>query len=1158
MLLRLSIINAVGGEGSNDTGKATLSNIAITKLGSTNSDGTSLTVTYSDGSTMSANKANNEILNNDEVVYEASYNITTPGTITLSFTMPANNVINEASVSEAAGCGPGSKLEQVTVDGKQSYTNNKAICVINPDSNSASTTVWTIRTNPWGGNNEQIQPTLAISGQTQSQQPTPIKTAVKGDYGMEVLSNSVEASNGNNGVIPINLSVSLYGRNSNNGSLGIIPVKDGEWSVDINLSELPGRITVSRLGGNVMAGGGMYLGSSGSYASSVVYSGSATASIDNELDKLIFSMENSVTATKHCPTQITSGTGIKWQNRCYYSGAVVYLNVPAADVPSTITQYSMYIDPISLDIAGGGSSNVNLSSGVVNWNLTSRGYGHAFIYMSDDVPGVAAWWNNNNPVYVGENINMMNRFSSSTSLASYITNFYVCNTWNPDAILLSSGFSGNGSLFSDYSVQYGIIGTDMSILPNSSQQYCGKYGDPNIENQQMFFNTLDEANQYAREHNLKVNAMRLLAPKAATGVYQVTFGSFQATFMDSNNELSDVLPEVSLNTSSISDQWNVSNAQGTTSSDTPSQWYARLVPGLLSHTLTTKPTSTSPNTTDHITITTKTYNKDTNSKITTTLPTNTYPTNNSFTITDPNGTKHTLVEGDGQDYTMAGTCSPTTSATQPSSTTPCTITFNLDHIATTYHTPITGYDPILPGQSGTTDGSNTTINPTIEQGGDGLPIAADNNGNGITHSTTPIEFDILVDSNVPTPSTLSITSQVSGTGTNYASSTFRSATASLAVATRKEFSYSLSSNASSIYASDPLSYTLSNTNTLDSTVNNLTTINVLPYDGDSNGTTGLTSYTVTNLSLDPSTATNAQLLYTTSPIARQLERTDPAALAGQSTNSANNTLASSIEWTKCNLDSNGSCTNLPTTNPDTTTTTTTSNITAIKYLASTLPSGSHPTARYTLSNLVFNNGEEGNIDSNSNNTQLVNAITYTMADILPGPVTQVSPVTTTYLGSLLSMSLDKATLSTNLASNSVAIGNGDLANPDSLTNVLNLTAKTNHGYTITLAVPDTNSNLTNTVNNQTYTIPTINTKPTKGTPGWAVAIPPTTTTTTPTNLTWHSLPNTTSPTPLAIYQTSTGGTTNLKLPITYGIATAQNTIAGPYTARVVYTVAAGL
>ena len=153
------------------------------------------------------------------------------------------------------------------------------------------------------------------------------------------------------------------------------------------------------------------------------------------------------------------------------------------------------------------------------------------------------------------------------------------------------------------------------------------------------------------------------------------------------------------------------------------------------------------------------------------------------------------------------------------------------------------------------------------------------------------------------------------------------------------------------------------------------------------------------------------------------------------------------------------------------------------------------------------------------------------------------------------MSLDKATLSTNLASNSVAIGNGDLANPDSLTNVLNLTAKTNHGYTITLAVPDTNSNLTNTVNNQTYTIPTINTKPTKGTPGWAVAIPPTTqTTTNPTNLTWHSLPNTTSPTPLAIYQTSTGGTTNLKLPITYGIATAQNTIAGPYTARVVYTV----
>ena len=1136
MLLRLSIINAVGGEGSNDTGKATLSNVAITKLGSTNSDGTSLTVTYSDGSTMSANKANNEILNNDEVVYEASYNITTPGTITLSFTMPANNVIDEASVSEAAGCGAGSKLEQVTVDGKQSYTNNKAICVINPDSSSTSTTVWTIRTNPWGGNNEQIQPTLAISGQTQSQQPTPIKTVGKGDYGMEVV-YSDSGGGAIDGGAEMQLRIRLFAFNTIDGMpIGISPIDGNSFTLGADTVGLPRGWYTYDSWVNLDNG----VGTSGGNDDSVVWAGAVAISNEDNGARLSISFDGAAVGVLHCPVQTSAGTPLA-SNKCYYTGATIQLVAPATSLTDTTKRYSMQFDDY-MAMGNGTMQRLNVSPISGGWNLSNRGSAQPTIRLGYNIVGWENYWGGNQPVYPGERINdstpvlVTNVVIGSTEA----TNLNYCLTWNPSAYKLVHEMqkSGGGIILGDYGVEYGVIGADPSTTPSSAQVACGRYGDGSSA----FFKSLAEAEQYARNNNMQVNAMRLWSARTRAGLRDGRLGRLIFAVVAPSRPTSST---ATFGSSATSDQWN---------SDWNRGFMTTLVPGLLSHALTVEPSSINPGKEDHITITTKTYNKDTNSKITTTLPTNTYPTNNSFTITDPNGTKHTLVEGDGQDYTMAGTCSPTTSATQPASTTPCTITFNLDHIATTYHTPITGYDPILPGQSGTTDGSNTTINPTIEQGGDGLPIAADNNGNGITHSTTPIEFDILVDSNVPTPSTLSITSQASGTGTNYASSTFRSATASLAVATRKEFSYSLSSNASSIYASDPLSYTLSNTNTLDSTVNNLTTINVLPYDGDSNGTTGLTSYTVTNLSLDPSTATNAQLLYTTSPIARQLEQTDPAALAGQSTNSANNTLASSIEWTKCNLDSNGSCTNLPTTNPDTTTTTTTSNITAIKYLASTLPSGSHPTVRYTLSNLVFNNGEEGNIDSNSNNTQLVNAITYTMADILPSPVTQVSPVTTTYLGSLLSMSLDKATLSTNLASNSVAIGNGDLANPDSLTNVLNLTAKTNHGYTITLAVPDTNSNLTNTVNNQAYTIPTINTKPTKGTPGWAVAIPPTTTTTTPTNLTWHSLPNTTSPAPLAIYQTSTGGTTNLKLPITYGIATAQNTIAGPYTARVVYTV----
>lgn len=106
-----------------------------------------------DGSTPNGNttKGYNRILNNNTVLYNISYTITTPGTITLVFTLPSNNYIDSSSISTAAGCITGSKLQKAdTVDSNnkttKSYINNQAICIINPTTTGQKT--WTIKANP--------------------------------------------------------------------------------------------------------------------------------------------------------------------------------------------------------------------------------------------------------------------------------------------------------------------------------------------------------------------------------------------------------------------------------------------------------------------------------------------------------------------------------------------------------------------------------------------------------------------------------------------------------------------------------------------------------------------------------------------------------------------------------------------------------------------------------------------------------------------------------------------------------------------------------------------------------------------------------------------------------------------------------------------------
>ena len=107
--IRFVLTGAVGNEGN-----ATLTNVSIKQAGT----GQSVTIK---GETLDEITLNQEaghgiddasrriILNNNVVRYEATYNVTSPGIIELSITLPANNTIDEATIGSAQQCMNGSK-----------------------------------------------------------------------------------------------------------------------------------------------------------------------------------------------------------------------------------------------------------------------------------------------------------------------------------------------------------------------------------------------------------------------------------------------------------------------------------------------------------------------------------------------------------------------------------------------------------------------------------------------------------------------------------------------------------------------------------------------------------------------------------------------------------------------------------------------------------------------------------------------------------------------------------------------------------------------------------------------------------------------------------------------------------------------------------------
>ncbi len=1078
--IKLSFSNATGEAEGEDTGTATLNSVSILQAGT----GQSVTIkgeTLNENDYDTDNTTRRTILNNNVVRYSANYNVTTTGQITFSITLPANNTIDEATIAESQYCLPNlSKLEPADItndDGTitKSYTNNKATCVRNIT--TIGSTSWQITAYLWGANNTKIQPTLAVSGQTSTVRPEEISVVGKPNY--EIIVNN----NGYSGVsvAGYNLAAApdfaLFTPLSDTKVLGISPIEGFTFTIDT--SQLPSGWYTYRCrdGAN----------SASFEIGQTINTGRATilCQVNDEATAMTVSVTNLVTAVRDYEEN-------KYGYN-YFDGGIVFA-VPATSLvpPLTVT----FVLQAGIGMEDGATCDIMQHNNSVKYVLSGVDSGSVVGYVLALVP--PGWRNDHltisGPLYAGESMPFSPYVTSTTYSSQYASNLSYCITWNPlDYDIVEYNPT---AWLTKQTAEYGVIGDDMSVRPSSFECGAGRGG--------VFFDELNTAKDYAQANSLKVNALRINVSEL-TNIVNGVPGNVQFVVANNDGQQRHAALELFART----DQWQ---------SNVYTSFSPILTPGLLSHTLTAIPSSTNPGKEDHITITTKTYNKDTNSKITINLPNGLTPKEGSFTITtgythnDATNTnepiKAVLIEGENQDYTI------TANGSSSAGNVGYTITLDLDHIASTHHVPITGYDPIYPGESGVTNitlNSNTGLyeevittnnnNEDSDINNDDLPIAADNNGNGISHIGTPIEFDVTVNEDTPSPSTLTINSTTSGTGTDYASTTFKTASDTITVANPPAmFGYDLVASSNNIYAGDNLTYDYSISNTTSSNTNDITMITVLPFNGDSRGTTGLKNleeetnpYTISHLSLSlPSDGASGldtsatKLCYTLDPKVHELEP-NPEALA----------LDSSITWQELELASDGNI-------PDSIMTNLQDqgildSITALKLTTTTLPSSSSLKLNVTLDNILATTpGSEATLanditylsyasetnqaveqvaeqtvegTTNTNTDTATNTTTKTIlrregntTTYSNGQIASVhqNPVKVAYLGELLALNIPEheQAIQVTLGLNDAVIGNPSISDDNTNpVNHLNLVTATLRGYNLTIQTDTENGAL---------------------------------------------------------------------------------------------------
>ena len=401
--------------------------------------------------------SNNTVLINNSAKWHMVLNLSA-GTTTVTVEFPKGNVIENASVSSAAGCTDGSKLEKTN----GSYTNNKATCVIKTDSPKSQS--WDIVDYVFGGNGQKLAPTkVTINGN---------------DYTGTIPAVTLKGK--------ANYSLQLYQKSNNDGNYSL-PTSNAQWnnSFVLDLNIIPNGDAIGR------------------------ESLSDTAAVRLETSSL-------PTGWKISRIYNYSGCGSSISYKRASDGS--YLDITYSDMPlaSRCEMYSRIQFSVPMSAISDNGTKVTVSTTdsevatISGTKYTLKGGSSASDTLQNhDVfsYGLWKWGTTGAATIMGVSYDINERTSTDLVSSDYNTNLYACTTVAANKQSITGFTAGWGA-----KAEYGVIGTDVTAAP-SPKDTCGKYGDKSAN----FFGNLSDAQAYAKQHGGAVNAVRSYIAKMSTG-----------------------------------------------------------------------------------------------------------------------------------------------------------------------------------------------------------------------------------------------------------------------------------------------------------------------------------------------------------------------------------------------------------------------------------------------------------------------------------------------------------------------------------------------------------------------------------------------------------------------------------------------------------------
>ena len=945
--------------------------------------------------------SDNTVLINNSAKWRVALNLST-GTTTVTMEFPNGNVIDSASVSSAAGCVDGSKVEKIN----GSYTNNKATCVIKADSPKSQN--WDITDYVFGGNGQKLAPTkVTVNGQDYTGTISSVTLKGKANYSLQMY----QKFNGNDYTSPTSnaqwnnsfvLDLNII---TNGDAVGKEPLSDAAV-VYLDTSSLPAGWKISSIYNNGGCGSNIaYKIALGGSRLDITYSNMSLASWCTTHSRILFSI----------PMSAISDSGTK---------------VAVTTMDSEVTT----ISGARYTLKGGSSVSYTLQNhDVFNYNLWSWGW-----YGAHTI--------------AGKDYELHERTNTELISSDKNTNLYACTTVaaNKQSI---TGFT----VQSGAKAEYGVIGTDITTAP-SPKDTCGKYGDKSAN----FFDSLSEAQAYAKQHGGAVNAVRSYIAEMSTGNNQDIGQVNTKITADPQYMGQRIQAKLYIST----DQWKGSN-DTTFYGNMPISGYTNIASFTSSNDLSVSP-STYPGTTQHFAVKYGGMG----------IETNVYAK-----IELPSG----LTYVNGSAYYKDELLTPVDTYTNNGIT---TIEFKLGVIGQAY---------------------GEKVDPEPE-----------------------LTFDANVDSNVDIPKTMNVKTYMKGNIDNWYKNDRSSSTTFSVAQVTGSYGYNISQNSAALLPGDNQTYNFTSYNNpdKDNPRKSMTTLSILPYDGDKNGTKNIKYGNVTVKLADPKLNFYGLCgYYTTDPRVRNIDLNDHSAV-----NSFLSYKAAWHEVSGADFNWGSDAITLP------------SNATAIKWVDTKAIKD-----RLVSFSLTINN-----VRATASDAKLATAINYvavTGSSPIVNPVSKTADVAETKVD----VSLDKA-LANLSREESGATG--------LLSTTSTITANTNSasGYSLTMKSKATNG-LINAAASEHAIEASANTTPKPlATNTWGYALPGN------TGEGFGSLADYTKPTSATTFAKVPSSTDNAVIikhtanrpdqttgdvtKVAYGVNLGDNNVAGTYKTEVVYTVTA--